>query len=76
MNPILRNIYLCIPISLRRDADTGFEEAVEECHIVKAEAERDLFDLQVGDLQLTLGVRDDGLDDDVTGHSVTHRFDG
>lgn len=30
--------FLRIPVGLGRDADAGFEEAVEECHIVKAEA--------------------------------------
>ena len=58
------------------DADVGFEETVEERYVVKTEIEGNLFDLSVGDLQLALGVRDDGFDDDVTGCSFSNGFDG
>ena len=58
------------------DADVGFEETVEERYVVKTEVEGNLFDLAVGDLQLALGVRDDGFYDDVTGCSFSNGFDG
>ena len=65
-----------VAVGFGGDADVGFEEPVEEGYIVKAQAEGDLFDLEVGDLQLALGVGDDRFGNDVSSRSVSHRFDG
>ena len=65
-----------VAIGFGCDTDMGFEETVEESDIVKTEIETDLFDLAVSDLQLALGVRNDGFDDDVTGSSLSDGFDG
>ena len=54
----------------------GFEEAVEERYVVKAETERNLFDLEIGDFQLRLGVGDDGFDDDISRCPFADGFDG
>ena len=67
---------LSVAIGFGCDTDMGFEETVEESDIVKTEIEPDLFDLAVSDLQLALGVRNDGFDDDVTGSSLSDGFDG
>ena len=53
-------LFLCVPIGFWRDAYMGFEEPVEEGYVVKAEAESNLFDLQIGNLELTLGIGDNG----------------
>ena len=51
-----------------------FEEAVEESDIVKTETERDLFDLQVRDLELTLGIGDQRLNDDIACRTFAYRL--
>ena len=67
---------LAIPISLGSHAYAGFEKAVEESYIVEPEVQRNLLDLQVGDLELALCIRDDGLNDNISGGPVAYRFDG
>jgi len=57
------------------DAYVGLEEAVEECDVVKAEAECNLFYLQVCYFELRFGVRHNSLDNNISGRSVSHRFD-
>lgn len=65
---------LAIPVGFGCDADVGFEEAVEESDVVKAEVECNLFDLEVGYLQLALGVGDNRLNDNVSRRSVADSF--
>ena len=65
-----------VSVGLRSDSDMRFEEAVEERHIVEAQTEGNLFDLQVGNLQLGLGVGNNRLDDDVSRGTVSDGLDG
>ena len=67
---------LSVAIRLRSHTYAGFEKAVEEGYIVEPEVQRNLLDLQVCDLELGLSVGDDRLDDNISGRSVPHRFDG
>ena len=63
-------------IGLGSESYVTLEEAVEESDIIESQTQRDLLDLQIGDLELTLGVGDDGFDDDIAGRSFSYRFDG
>ena len=64
------------PVCFGRNRGVGLEEAVEERHVVEAQRQRYLLHLQIGQLELGLGVGDDGLNDQVAGCLVAHLLDG
>ena len=49
----------------------GFEETVEERHVVEPECDGNLFDRQCGDFQLCLGIGEYGVNDDVACRAVS-----
>ena len=57
---------LGIAVGLGRDADMRLEETIEKRHIVETQREGYLLDRQDRNLELRLGVRHDGIGDDVT----------
>lgn len=52
----------------------GFEETVEERHVVEPECDGNLFDRQCSDFQLCLGIGEYGVNDDVACRAVAHVF--
>ena len=63
------------PIGFRGNPHVGLEEAVEETDIFESKRQSYLLDLQVGNLQLRLGIGEDGIGDNLACRAVAHGFD-